>query len=58
MGNFACIEIRVLSVIGSLGYYKSNFRGVHNFADIYNAKISTFTVGFTNQYQFPLGLTL
>ena len=34
MGNFACIKIRVLCEIGSLGYYKSNFRGVHIFADI------------------------
>ena len=34
MGNFACIKIRVLSITGSLWYYKSNFRGVHNFANI------------------------
>ena len=34
MGNFVCIKIRVISIIGSLGYYKSNFRGVHIFADI------------------------
>ena len=32
--HYACIKIRVLCVIGSLGYYKSNFRGVHIFADI------------------------
>ena len=32
--HFACIKIRVLCVIGSSGYYKSNFRGVHIFADI------------------------
>ena len=34
MGNFACIKICVLSIFGSLGYDKSNFRGVHIFADI------------------------
>ena len=34
MGNFACTKIRVLSIIGSLAYYKSNFRGVHIFAGI------------------------
>ena len=34
MDNFVCIKIRVISIIGSLGYYKSNFRGVHIFADI------------------------
>ena len=34
MGNFACINIRVLSIFDSLGIYKSNFRGVHIFADI------------------------
>ena len=34
MANFACIRIRVLCIIGSLGLYKSNFRCVHNFADI------------------------
>ena len=34
MGNFACIEIRVLSATGSIGYYKSNFRGVHIFPHI------------------------
>ena len=34
MGNFACIKIHVLSIISSLGYYKSNFRGVHIFADV------------------------
>ena len=58
MGNFACIKIRVLCVIGSLGYYNSNFRGVHIFADIkkrefrenmYSAKISTSTVVKYNQ---------
>ena len=31
---FACIKIRVLSIIGSLGYYKSNFQCVYIFADI------------------------
>ena len=25
MGNFACIKIRVLSIVGSLDYYKSYF---------------------------------
>ena len=34
LGNFACIKIRVLCKIGCIGYYKSNFRGVHIFADI------------------------
>ena len=34
LGNFACIKIRVLCKIGSIGYYKSNFRGIHIFADI------------------------
>ena len=34
MGNFACIKIHVLSIIDSFGYYKSNFQGVHIFADI------------------------
>ena len=34
MGHFACIKIRVFSIIISLGYYKTNFRGVHIFADI------------------------
>ena len=33
MGNFACTKIPVLSIIGSLGYYEGNFRGVHIFAD-------------------------
>ena len=31
MDNFVCIKIRVLSATGSIGYYKSNFRGVHIF---------------------------
>ena len=34
MGNFACITIYVLCVIGSLGYYERSFRGVHIFEDI------------------------
>ena len=34
MGNFACIKIRVLSIIGTLSYYQSNSLGVHIFADI------------------------
>ena len=34
MGNFTCIKIRFLNITSSLGYYKSNFRGVHIFADI------------------------
>ena len=33
MGNFACIKIRVLSITGSLGYFKGNFRGLHIFVD-------------------------
>ena len=32
--NFARIQICVLSKIGSLGFYKSNFREIHIFADI------------------------
>ena len=53
MVNFACIKIRVLSITGSLDYYKSNFRG-YIFSRIfkkrelrknmYSKKISTFTV--------------
>ena len=34
LGNFVCIKIHVLCIIGSIGCYKSNFRGVHIFADI------------------------
>ena len=34
MGNFACIKICVLSIIGSLGYCESYFRDVHVFVDI------------------------
>ena len=34
IGNFTYIKIRVLGMKGSLGFYKSNFRGVHIFADI------------------------
>ena len=34
MVHFACIKIRVLNIICSLGYHKSNFRGAHIFADI------------------------
>ena len=34
MDNFACIKIPVLSIFGSLGYYKSNFRGEHIFKGI------------------------
>ena len=34
LGNFACIKIRVLCIIGFIGYYKSNFRGEHIFEDI------------------------
>ena len=34
MDNFACIKIRVLSISGSLGYFKSNFQGVNIFANI------------------------
>ena len=34
MGNFACIKISVLCMIGSLGLYKCNFLGVHIFGDI------------------------
>ena len=34
MGNFACIKICVLCMIGLLGYFKCNFRGVDIFAAI------------------------
>ena len=34
LGNFACIKIRVLCIIGSIGFNKCNFRGVHIFSDI------------------------
>ena len=34
MDNFACIKIRILNITGSLGYFKSNFQGVHIFAAI------------------------
>ena len=34
IGNFACIKIHVLSETASIGYHKSNFRGVHIFAHI------------------------
>ena len=54
MGNFACIKIRIFSTNDSLGYNDSNFHNVYFLADIqetrikrkniYNAKISTFTV--------------
>ena len=40
LGNFACIKIRVLCIIASIGYYKSNFRGVHIFADIKETRIT------------------
>ena len=33
IGTFACIRIRVLSITDTLGYCKSNFQGVNNFAD-------------------------
>ena len=50
MGNFACIKIRVLCVIGSLGYYKSNFQGVHFFEDISETRISRKYVQRENIY--------
>ena len=34
MGNFTRIKIHVLSITGSIGYYKSNFLSVHIFVDI------------------------
>ena len=34
MGNFTCIKIRGLNIIGTIVYFKSNFRDVHIFADI------------------------
>ena len=33
MGNFVCIKIGVLSIVGDLGYYETNFRGVHIFRE-------------------------
>ena len=59
MDNFGRIKIHVLSIIGYLGYYKSNFRGVHIFVDIqetgntrkyvHREKISAFTVLINHQ---------
>ena len=37
-GNFACIKIRALSMIGSLGYFENNFSGVHIFPGNYYTK--------------------
>ena len=34
MGVFAWIKIRVLRIVDSLGYHKSNFHGVHIFANL------------------------
>ena len=34
MDNFACIKIHVLSITGTLWYYKNNFLGVHIFTNI------------------------
>ena len=34
MGNSAWINTRVLSITGSIGYYKSNFQSVFIFTDI------------------------
>ena len=34
MSDFACIKIHVSSITGSLGFYKSNFQGVHIFVDV------------------------
>ena len=34
MDNFMWISIRVLRIIGSLGYHKSYFHGIHIFVDI------------------------
>ena len=60
MGNFACIQIRVLSITGSLGYQKSNFcggggayfRGYFKKCELrgilYSAKISTLTVSLNH----------
>ena len=51
--NFVCIKIHVLCIIGSIGYYKSNFQGVHirqRFKkhelreNMYSTKTFTFTV--------------
>ena len=53
IGDIAKIRIRVLlSITGSIGFYKSNFQWLYfcgylrntNNAKIYGAKISTFTV--------------
>ena len=60
MGNFACIKLHVLSIIGSLGFHQSNFRGVHIFADVLGTRItrkyvqrekSTFTVSYIPTHQ-------
>ena len=50
LGNFACIKIRVLCIIGSQGYYKSNFRGVHIFGDIQETRIMRKYVQRENIY--------
>ena len=50
MGNFACIKIYVLSIIVSLGFYKSNFRGVHIFADVLETRITRKYVQRENIY--------
>ena len=53
MGNFVCIKIRVLCIIGSLGYIKvifhvyiisRIFKKRELSRNMYSAKISTFTV--------------
>ena len=40
MGNFAWIYVRVFNVTGSLYRNKSNFHGVHIFADIQETRIA------------------
>ena len=56
LGNFACIKIRVLCIIGSICYYKSNFRGVHIFADIKETRITRKYVQRENIYVHSISL--
>ena len=53
-GIFACIKIRVLSIIGSLACYKSNFRGVHIFADVLETRITRKYLQRENIYVYSI----
>ena len=56
LGNFACIKICVLCIIGSIGYYKSNFRGVHIFADIQETRTTQKYVQRENIYVLSISI--